>query len=245
MSIKYSTIAEVTKWSYVYNSIDLHRIPEELKTTLHCILQHKSNAYTKVVETCKKSLSPTLSLIGDVRQEILDIIPEIDKALYEDELLYTSYYLADDATVIYVYVPEEIELTNCISINLELMGAATVINFIPSNLMNYPKKMYKILYNLISSMIGIHDQGRTEITFPSSRDNIRIYSKAVILLSLVDLDNNEEMKNLIFNFLSKQLSTIKLNDNEDPSKKIESIYKETQHYSVEELLDRAYLLAIL
>lgn len=245
INFTYSRIAEVVKWAYVYNSIDLHHIPEELKTTLHCILQHKLNRYAKVVESGKKTLSPTMNLIAEARQEILDLIPEIDRALHSNELLCSTYYLSDDAKVIYVYVPEDIELTSSIYTNLLYMGTHTVIHIIPKNLMNYPKKMHKVLYTLISSMVNIYEHGKIDMTFKTPNDYIKAYSEAVILLSLVDLDNNEKMKETIFDFLAKHISLSIVEDSKEALEKIKAVYKETQCYSVEELLDRAYLLAIV
>lgn len=233
MSIKYSTIEKVVKRSYCYDSIDLHHVTEDLKKTLHCVLTHRANNYK---HTMAISTSPETK---DSASKMYDAVCAADKCLHADELRISQYPLDEDnpggSRIIYVYMPEEIKSTFGTEINY--MGEYTIICFLPKDIIEHPD-MYKTLYGVIE----LATRGKRG-SLSNFTDQIYKFANTALLLSMVDLDKNESKKEEIFKFLASRNSFIPFY--EDSDQFIEKIYKETKHYSVEELLDKAYLLAIL
>lgn len=232
MSIKYSTIEKVVKRSYCYDSIDLHHVPESLKTTLHCVLTQLSKKHERNI------CSPQ---VGDAAMKMYTAVCTADKCLHADELRISQYPLDEDnpggSRVIYVYMPEEIKSTFGTEINY--MGEYTIICFLPKDIIKHPD-MYKTLYGMIDSMSKC-----ISIRSFVPHDYISKFANMTLLLSIMDLDKNESKKEEVFDYLRMRTPGILKELQKDPKEFIEEIFKETKHYSVEELLDKAYLLAIL
>lgn len=229
MTVEYSKIADVVKKAYVYNTLDLHYIPEGVKNTLHSVLSFKKMQFNT----------------RDMNSKIISVIDQIDELLAQDRLKIVSNKLSDDCNVLYVYIMNESvcdDMYDIIYTEMPIDGIKTLIFFLPITL-EKKKGLYQYLYRLTKVMTNLLKYDATELkaVYPAAGLYINLTSASVILLSLLNFTGNKEMQDEVIKYLSERCTFCK---DDQAEKLLLQIYKETLCFSVDELLDKGYILSI-